>query len=522
MKKLLFSLLLLVLLFLVACSPDAQESQQQVEQLPLAQPQQERIILTCPENYIMVGEECCLDENRNNVCDDEEVVNTPEPEVQDLPDVEEEAEEEQEEVEAIEQDNNNEPAEMVVAFPTSKGISDPYAVVAQPELDFQPVNKKFTDPAFGTTLRRLADAPSGSKERHEYSQLQAFNKDSSLVLLFQGEQPVIRDTNTLKEVFRVDFENNALRWNPANKDELIYFDSNDVGSGNVQVVLQKTNVKTGVQEDIYTFPDQYVRISPAISWEEMSHDGKWITAYLYKQNEELDFVALNVETKKLGAILDRQKLLQRCDSIEGGPNWVAPSPSGKYMVIQWNRDGNTPCSGVEAYDIQTGSYKGHVASHRQHSDMGFDENGNEVYVTSYYGNSNFLTTTKFPGKQNFDVDAGYDKIIVDHGWFHFGHISCQGPAGVCVVSGDYDQGGFAGDDAFSGEIYLVYTSGQAQDNEQNDNALVQRLAHHRSTTCDYYHQAQPSISRDGKYVIFASDWGDCNQGSDSYIVELEQ
>ncbi|MBI2438610.1 MAG: hypothetical protein HYV36_07355 [Lentisphaerae bacterium] len=395
-----------------------------------------------------------------------------------------------------------------IIAPPSVGITDPSLVLAQPSMALQPVGASFTEPVFGATLRRVVDAPNqnGSHhERHEYSQLQAFNRDSSLIWQNQNGSFVVRDVKTGALVFTLPDDINAPRWNPANGDEIIFFDSNDTGSGNVTVVVEKVNVRTGSRSALMTLPGTYERVSAAISWEEMSRDGRWLGAYLYQADGNMRFVAIDVRNRTLGA--------QLSVSGDGGPNWVAASPSGQYLVIQWNGDGAERYRGVELYNITTGAYVGHVAEHRQHGDMGYDENGNEIYVTTYFGNSLLLTTTRFPGSVNFS--AGYDKVILDTGWDHVGHISCQGPNGVCVLSGDGNAG-----QPFAGEIYLVYTAGTAADNGQNSQALVRRLAHHRSSNCEYYHQPQPTMSLDGRYVIFASDWGVCDNGADDYIIDL--
>ncbi|NIN95956.1 MAG: hypothetical protein GTO49_13480, partial [Anaerolineae bacterium] len=91
------------------------------------------------------------------------------------------------------------------------------------------------------------------------------------------------------------------------------------------------------------------------------------------------------------------------------------------------------------------------------------------------------------------------------------HISCQGPHGVCLVTtfGDESDGW----SALEGELFLQYTDGS-----------VLRLAHHRSSSCGYWVQPRASISRDGRYVVFASDWsrqldcGDLGRG-DPYIID---
>ncbi|MBW8012297.1 MAG: hypothetical protein FVQ83_13865 [Chloroflexi bacterium] len=106
--------------------------------------------------------------------------------------------------------------------------------------------------------------------------------------------------------------------------------------------------------------------------------------------------------------------------------------------------------------------------------------------------------------------------VVD--WADEDHISCQGPQGVCLISwGIFDE---IYDFPFENELFLLYTNGS-----------VLRLTHHRSSKCGYWAQPRASISRDGRYVIFASDWGQetgtdsCGSGndlglSDPYIIDL--
>ena len=92
------------------------------------------------------------------------------------------------------------------------------------------------------------------------------------------------------------------------------------------------------------------------------------------------------------------------------------------------------------------------------------------------------------------------------------HISCRGPRGVCLVTtGSPASNGW---NPFEAELFLQYTDGS-----------VLRLAHHRSSNCGYWVQPRATISRDGRYVVFASDWGrekDCGDmgRGDPYIIDL--
>lgn len=392
------------------------------------------------------------------------------------------------------------------------GIISPTTTFSIPTPPLPSVMIPFLEPTFGTRVWRVSDAPvSGGeqRERHEYSQLQAFNLDSSLMWQTRNGEFIVREVRTGNIIRVLPSYANAPRWNPVNGEEMIYFDGND----NNQVAIEKMNVRTGVYSTIMTLSSTYERVHGPISWEETSHDGRWMGAYLYRTDGDMEIVLIDLvnRTVPVKFKLNGDLYGSACTYDAAGPNFVAASPLGK-LVVQWNADGTARCRGVEVYSNVDGSYLGHVADHRQHSDMGLDEQGNEVYVTTHFLNSLLLTTTRLPGSRNFL--AGYDKIILDAGWDHVGHISCQGPNGVCVVSayGDSAQ-------PFRGEIYLVNTVGSAADNGQNANASVVRLAHHRSSNCEYYHQPQPSMSRDGNYVIFASDWGVCGNGVEDYIID---
>ena len=52
------------------------------------------------------------------------------------------------------------------------------------------------------------------------------------------------------------------------------------------------------------------------------------------------------------------------------PDWIAPSPLGNYLVVQWVRDGVEPCSGLETFDIHSGEFVGRVHTSHAHGDLG--------------------------------------------------------------------------------------------------------------------------------------------------------
>jgi hypothetical protein len=79
---------------------------------------------------------------------------------------------------------------------------------------------------------------------------------------------------------------------------------------------------------------------------------------------------------------------------------------------------------------------------------------------------------------------------------------------VLVSWGRFGPAGVAA--PFQDELFLVYLDGS-----------VRRLTHHRSTKSDYWVQPRASMSRSGRYVVFASDWGRPTGGrGDPYLLDL--
>lgn len=427
---------------------------------------------------------------------------------------------------------------------TSVGLTDPNRVVLPIKIPLQPINKPFKDTPFGTTLTRIGEAAREVDdqgvlhwERHIYSQLQPFNLDNSVVMLNRNNIMTFRELNNeFKIVYEFPNVINTPRWNPINPNEVYHF-----GFENFKVSLLKTNIRTGQTETVMSYPEKYVNIDATVSAEELSRDGKWITAYLFDKDDNGYFIAYDLINKKFGVQLGEQTQLfgsgvcgqiqdqnnpDEFGGFDAGPNWVRASPLGN-MVIAWNRPGNERCRGIEVLDIETGEYIGHVGDRGSHSDVGLDKDGKEVYTAFYDG---YIGATTFPGATSpntFEpnLEKPYFKVLLNPGYGHTWHLSCQGPQGVCVVTAEPERSG----DPFDDEIYLVDLDSNVPLGD-NSQAKVRRLAHTRldDTSCEvdgefnYRMQPQASISSDGSFVIFASNWGKCGDASYSYLIDLRK
>lgn len=401
--------------------------------------------------------------------------------------------------------------------PTSGGISDPTLIVTPVTLPLQPVGAPFVDPPFRTTLRRVSNLSDrgGQGETGIYSQLQAFSSDNAYVLLQGPNGFVVRRTGDFSPVSLNTSEWNVPRWHPAQPHVIVHFDTN----ADRDVTLQFTNVDTGTTTDVFTFPPQYVAVFNNESFDEISDDGRWVVGMVRRDDGQPAFFTLDIQNRQLGVLrlladfYSSGECLPHPEFGQIGPDWTAPSPLGRYLVVQWRRDGTARCSGLETFDIRTGAFTGRVYDGHQHSDLGVLPDGTEfLMVFEFFHPSGNLSIglRRLPGT----ATVSQPEYLLVLPWAAGGdHISCRGPRGLCVVSGSGQTDGVWY--PFEDEIYILRTDGS-----------VSRLAHHRSTRCGYWSQPRASVSRDGRYVIFASDWGrgnpaGCGDGqADAYIIDL--
>ncbi|MBI4433661.1 hypothetical protein HY632_02730 [Candidatus Uhrbacteria bacterium] len=376
-------------------------------------------------------------------------------------------------------------------------------------------NAPTTVATYGTTVRRITDrATQGGFGTHTYSQLQAFSADNAYVLLNEDGAFIVRRVDTLARA-SVDLGNtNAPRWQPALPHTIVAYDTNEDATLRVEYF----NVDTGTRTTHYTFPASYQRIRGNQSFDELSHDGRWMGGMAATADGDTIF-AVDLANKTLGAQLSLRDLYRTTctpDAQYGAvePDWVGVSPLGTHLVVQWKRSGDGRCGGLETFDIRTGRFLGRLTEGHQHGDLGVDRDGTEFFMT--FGFAHPIDTGRpgqaihrLPGPATGSATPKYLQLM---DWGNQSHISCQGPNGVCLVTSG-SEGSWS---AFEGEVWLQYTDGR-----------VLRLAQHRSTECGYWVQPRASMSRDGRYVIFASDNGTNRCGSDddlgsgdAYLIEL--
>lgn len=375
------------------------------------------------------------------------------------------------------------------------GIEDRGRVLQAPPLARPAPGGSVVDPVFGTTVRRLTGATGGGGwATHVYSQLQAFSPDGAYVLLVENGDYVVRRLSNLALQPIATNTWNAPRWRPSESHTIIHYDTN----ADTDVTVQHTDVVSGATSDVYTLPASYRYVLANQSFDELSRDGRWMAGMVVRSDDAGVIFSVDLVARSLGAVLTVPTLYAgpcQSDPIWGEvePDWVGVSPLGRFLVVQWPRDGDDRCSGLETFDIRTGAFVGRVSDGHQHGDLGVLPDGtNEFFMTFEFhpSGSPSVGLRSLPGAPSVQPPT-YLQVL---DWGNADHISCQGPEGVCLVTSGGDPSN--GWTAFEAELFLQYTDGR-----------VRRIAHHRSSSCGYWVQPRASLSRDGRFAIFASDQG---------------
>ncbi len=427
--------------------------------------------------------------------------------------------------------------------PNAAGITDITRLMPEPELAIPPVGLPFTDPAFGTSIVRLNDAKTSGfgKIVPEYSQLQAWNADMTMLLVVSNLGPLILDAGTFQILHTVDYKwpawGAALRWSPTDPMALYYLGEDCIGSScraddygqqgtgpllRKYELTRQGNTVTAKRRLIKSFPE-YAELPASENQEELSNDGRFVALLGRRPDNIKEVFAYDLQAGTKGTALALPS-----NAI---PDWVVMSPSGKYVVVGY-AGGTSRFRGVEAYDPSTMNYAGKVSLTLGHGDLVADAAGNDYLVQTNASNAymindkHYLIKAKIPVGVVFDSQGNVDEAatlnqgatvpLINLDWSLPLHISCQGRLVrtnlFCAVSTDPTQSGVDnGLQPFEGEIFAVYLDSRTA------TPHIERLAHHRSRpepiTTDgcpnagsYWAQPHATISPDGSKILFGSNW----------------
>jgi len=356
-----------------------------------------------------------------------------------------------------------------------------------------PFMKYYRDPAFGSKVIRMTNAPQGVVYKPAYSTMQAWNSDESVLMLYRGgENPahVLFDGHTYEPIRELDII-------PVDLEE-VWWSHND--------------------PDVFFYVSKYSRDYGDVQMQSLDDDLFGFRCQLSKTRYEMFSYRLSTD----------EVISQPLSEKAGWDFWTAPvpGPSGSQFWLQGKTIEN---------DLTTLKNRHDMAKHSEHANIGTTHDGHDaVFQTVFDPSPNGCGDDIWQGVGHLvvhDMETGECRSVVNEAkgypYTTSGtHISARAihrPGWVAMSSVGYDQFEWFTNDrkapALFSEIYLV--------NTDPENEEVCRLAQHRSFGKQatrggykpYFGEPHVTISPSGTRVLFGSDWYDSG-AVNSYIVEL--
>jgi WD40 repeat protein len=346
------------------------------------------------------------------------------------------------------------------------------------------VGTAFVDPVFGSTIRRVTDCravglPWCGTEYPTASCFSAGNKYLLVVAvdhfqLFTGEGTFIRDLRLAAS--------SEPRWSRTDPDVCYFISGNQLRAFNV------TNDRVALTRE---FPE-YAAISGR-GESDISADGD----HMVFIGEDRHVFVYNLRTDTKMRTLDVTD--QQVESLY--------LTSGNLALISWG-DGGAAYSGITLHSAEM-QYIRQVTTANGHKAICRDSDGSSVMV---WTNSNERGAD--PGCPNgiekIDLATGRSKCLLSLDWSLAVNIS--GGNGFAIISTYAPSNPQPGPDwkPYMGEIIKLPLDGSAPT----------RLAHHRSSATNYVTHPRGTVSRDGRRIVFGSDFGQPDT-CDVYLISPE-
>lgn len=392
-----------------------------------------------------------------------------------------------------------------------------------------------TDSTWGTTTRRLnamtdclidGSHPTACDTRNfypDYNKQQPWNADGSKILVLDSNGWYhLYDAETLADIRRITdatglSNDNDIRWSHTDPDVIYYRNG---------LTLSSYNIDTHVVTVEHTFSctdgtNTGVKVSNGDEGNSDISDRYWAFRCQYNP---ADYTTIDV------IVYDRQEdtVIAQEDvaTICGGScskeiNWVGISPLGTGVLIGWSGGSNDDSAyvrgtGTELFSLGL-EYQGKLSSTASHGDVGFDTDGNEVYVSDW--NLNYdAKTIKWRRLDNLSLEG---RITLPSSWTNDStkHISMRSheEPGWALVS-TYKVTNTQGTGWGASELVAVKIDSSISNN--NEWYRIGRTFSIRDN--HYYAEPHAVTNSDFTKIMWGSNWIDTAGIINPYVLYLNK
>lgn len=383
----------------------------------------------------------------------------------------------------------------------------------------------YRDPAFGSKVIRISDAPEGVVYKPAYSTMQAWNADESILMLYQGgnnSAHVLLDGHTYEpirelEIIPADLE--EVWWSHSDPDTFYYVSKFSRDYGDLKRYSVSENKSTVIRDFSGVCSARGLPTGGGdVQMQSLDDDLFGFRCQLSKTSYEMFSYRMSTD----------EVISQPLAEKAGWDFWTAPvpGPSGKHFWLQGKTIEN---------DLVTVKNRHDMAKHSEHANIGTTHDGHDaVFQTVFDPSPNGCGEDLWQGVGHLvvhDMETGECRSVINEAkgypyttsGTHISARAVQRPGWVAMSSVGYGQFDWFTNKrkapVLFSEIYLV--------NTDPANEEVCRLAQHRSfgksATRGGYHpyfgEPHATISPSGTRVLFGSDWYDSG-AVNSYVIEL--
>ena len=362
---------------------------------------------------------------------------------------------------------------------------------------------KFVDQTFGSTIMRVTDASDGNDNHHAYSYWPCMNKNSTQLYVMQTAiGPTLYDFDTLGFLIsnkRIAFNAVCPSGNGPDVENAVWSDLDPdiifVHDRNMQLYSYNVVSKS------YSLVKNFTTLFPAGSHTRQMNKN-------HTNDDLFTFTLQDAGWNVTGVFAWRKSTNQLYSYASAGADECQPDRSGSYLIIKTGNSGQFVVES-QIVNLATGVVKdlfdggpANATTPGPYWGPGHGDFGSGTAM----GNDNW--NNRFLGRRCANADSFYVVHDWQSDWSQDYHVSGLSDRENWVLLSTYVGGSLSSSGYFKNEIFLVSTDGK-------DSVL--RIAHHQSDyVADnnangggnaYWSSPKGSISKNGKWVTFTSNWG---------------
>ncbi len=353
---------------------------------------------------------------------------------------------------------------------------------------------KATDPVFGSTILRVTDAGDGSGDCMTfYSNMPSLNVNNTKI----AAQCRVTGPKRFKvwdfNASTMTRSNGRTQSNPITGAQEYFPQWSRTTSNKFTVCAQMNLVEVTIPDGTSTLWTNTILHSFTTDFPGATS----VTQHSVSNNDDVFAVMSNTGGYAVWRRSTNSILLKVTNVT--GLNEVEIDKSGRYLVVR--RSGATA-----VWDLQVGPTQTQVSPTLAFSHRAM---GNRIVGSSCNYRQLCVRNLATPNTVTF--------ILPRDSWAYYtqdDHFAMPGGSDAWMTASRYSPAGGSAHQAFDNEIVQIATDGSNR---------VRRIAHHRSVVLNNNYDAQPkaSVSRDGNFITFTSNWGNSSGRKDLYLVRVQ-